>query len=206
MMNKKILNMVVVLVLLGSGSAFAPKAMANEIGLKAGYQYYEGIKAGLFYTVDLGDSFALQPEVYYSQRKFQYSSVTWYDIPGEKAYDTVRFIEVPVLLKYKFNLSGRFKPVLFAGGYAGFRVSRDFYASPVHFILSRYVQVDGGLVVGAGLSGFERGQGKIRLHIDLRWNIGLVDFQELTPYLIEILVPPEYNKNRSLSLMVGVSF
>lgn len=204
-MKKIYLKVFIVLVILVSGisGAFVPAAWANDIGFKVGYQHVEGIKAGIFYTFDLSETVAIQPEVYYSQRKFQYCPTQWYDLPDEKAYDTVRFIEVPVLLKYKFNPGSRFKPVLFAGGYGAFRVSRDFYASSVHFILSRYADVDGGFVVGAG---FQYTEGKVGYHFDLRYNFGLVDVQKLTPYLIEILVPPEYNKNRSLALMVGISF
>jgi hypothetical protein len=192
-----------VILVLGISDAFVSTSWANDIGLKLGYQHFEGIKAGIFYTFDLSDMVAIQPEVYYSQRKFQYGPPDWYDVKGERFDNTVRFIEVPVLLKYKFNLSSQFKPVLFAGGYTAFRVSSDFYASSVHFILSNYADIDGGFVVGAGLKYIE---GKVGYHLDLRFNFGLVDVQEVNPYLIEILVPPEYSKNRSLTLMVGISF
>jgi hypothetical protein len=204
-MKKTFFNVFIVLLILVSGisGAFVSTAWANDMGFKVGYQHFEGIKAGIFYTFDLSDTAAIQPEVYYSQRKYEYGPPGWYDVKGETFYNTVRFIEVPVLLKYKFNLSSQFKPVLFAGGYAAFRVSRDFYASSVHFILSNYADIDGGFVVGAG---FKYIEGKVGYHLDLRYNFGLVDVQEVTPYLIEILVPPEYSKNRSLTLMVGISF
>jgi hypothetical protein len=129
MMRKRFSKGFVVLVMLviGISGVFVSTARANDIGFKVGYQHVEGIKAGIFYTFDLSDTVAIQPEVYYSQRKFEYCPTEWYDLPDEKEYDTVRFIEVPVLLKYKFNLSSRFKPVLFAGGYAAFRVSSDFW-------------------------------------------------------------------------------
>ncbi|NIM17172.1 MAG: outer membrane beta-barrel protein, partial [Candidatus Aminicenantes bacterium] len=149
---------------------------------------------------------AIQPEVYYSQRKYQYSPPDWYDMKGETYYDTVGFIELPILLKYKVKLRGDFKPVFFGGGYASFRLSRGEVKDwPYSFFLSRrlYANVDGGLVVGAG---FKYIEGKVGYHLDLRYNFGLVDVQEVTPYLIEILVPPEYSKNRSLTLMVGISF
>jgi hypothetical protein len=211
-MSKKILKMVI-LMLLGFGSVFTPNGWANEFGLKAGYQYYEGIRAGLFYTVDLGDTFALQPEVYYYQRKFKVGPNEWFDILDKNSYDKVQFIEIPVLLKFKTNLSPRFKPSLFAGGYAGFRMSQESYTNLILLALSRYKQVDAGLMLGVGLETYERGYRKTKIHIDLRWNIGLVNFQELTPYLGDTLVvcgcgciTPKYSKNRSVSILVGVSF
>jgi hypothetical protein len=209
-MRKKFLNMVI-LMLLGFGSVFTPNGWANEFGLKVGYQHYEGIRAGLFYTVDLGETFALQPEVYYYQRKFKIGPNEWFDIFDTKSYDKVQFIEIPVLLKYKINLSPRFKPALFAGGYAGFRISRDSYTNQMLFALSRYKKVDAGLMLGVGLESYERGNRKIKLHVDLRWNIGFVNFQELMPYLCDTYVfcgcmMPEYIKNRSISILVGASF
>ncbi|NIM14029.1 MAG: hypothetical protein GTO45_18440, partial [Candidatus Aminicenantes bacterium] len=73
-MRKKISNRYVICVMLviGISGAFVSTAWANEIGLKLGYQHFKGIKAGIFYTFELSDTVAIQPEVYYSQRKYQY--------------------------------------------------------------------------------------------------------------------------------------
>jgi hypothetical protein len=210
-MRKRFSNGFVVLVMLvlGISGAFASTAWANEIGLKLGYQHSEGIKAGIFYAFDLSDTVAIQPEVYYSQRKYEYGPLYWYgyDMVGETFYDTVRFIEVPVLLKYKMKLRGDFKPVFFGGGYASFRLSREsFMDSPPSYFLGwrRYADVDGGFVVGAG---FQYIEAKVGYHFDVRANFGMGWVQQLDPNMLSpFYIPPIENYNRSLSIMVGISF
>jgi hypothetical protein len=209
-MRKKISTRYVMCVMLvvGISGAFTFTAWANDIGFKVGYQHFEGIKAGIFYTFDLSDTVAIQPEVYYTQRKYDYGpiSCSGYDMVGEMLYDTVRFIEVPVLLKYKVKLRGDFKPVFFSGGYSAFRLSRELetgYAfTPTS--LRRYADVDVGFVVGAG---FQYTEAKVEYHFDVRMNFGVGSIQKLMPSLMSLVYfPPIENYNRSLSIMVGISF
>jgi hypothetical protein len=208
-MRKRFSNGFVVLVMLVSGisGVFASTAWANDIGFKVGYQHFEGIKAGIFYTFDLSDTVAIQPEVYYSQRKYEHGPAGWYDTVGTRYYDMVRFIEVPVLLKYKVKLRGDFKPVFFGGGYASFRLNRgSLMDNPHSFTLSwrRYADVDGGFVVGTG---FEYSEGKVEYHFDVRGNFGIGWVQEQDPNILSFIdIPTIRNYNRSLSIMVGISF
>jgi len=173
-----------------------------------GYQHFEGIKAGIFYTFDLSETVAIQPEVYYSQRKYKYDPIYWsgYDMRGEGFYDMLRFIEVPVLLKYRVKLRDNFKPVFFGGGYASFRLSRGTFIRPPDFFSQscrRYADVDGGFVVGGG---FEHSEGKVEYHFDIRANFGIGTIQKLECELFCEYIPTIKNYNRSLSIMVGMSF
>ena len=200
-MRKKISHgyMVFVMLVLGISGALDSTAWANDIGFKAGYQHFEGIKAGIFYTFDLSDTVAIQPEVYYSQRKYGCGSHSYYHTVGETFYDMVRFIEVPVLLKYKVKLWGHFKPVFFGGGYASFRLSRESeMINAFTFFSRRYAEVEAGFVVGAG---FQYMKAKVGYHFDVRANFGVGPVQKLTYYIF-----PKENYNRSLSIMVGISF
>jgi len=188
-----------------------------EPGFHIGYQSKDGFKAGAFYTIDLGSGFALQPELNFSQRKYEfvhypcyYEDGGLYSIPawGEKDYDTVRFIELPVLIKYRFNAGGNFRPVLFAGGYAAYRISSDYVENRWYGIPYRkYKDIDAGLILGAG---FEHKLGKIKMHYDFRYTVGLVDVQEAgTHHNYEIATycwEPQIRKTSSFAVMVGVSF
>ena len=67
-----------------------------------------------------------------------------------------------------------------------------------------YADMDGGVVLGAG---FEHGRGRMKFHLDLRANIGLSRVQKVEHGMfLSTLTPPIENKNRSLSILVGVSF
>lgn len=206
-MNKKYLKPVFVLVVFGLISAFTPALAANQPGLKAGFQSIEGAKLGIFYAIDIGKALQLEPGVFYSLRNYRVAAPDWYDLPDEKVYDTVRFIEIPVLLKYKFNLKGPFRPFLFSGGYLGFRISEELVSDSMKFggSLRRYSDVDSGIIVGAG---FEHGRGRAKLIMDIRANFGIGRVQKVkNGFLLSSVIPSWMeSKNRSFSIMVGMSF
>jgi len=206
-MSKTVSKIVFVLMVFGLSGAFAPLVLANQAGINAGFQGIEGAKLGVFYAVDLGETLQLQPGIYYTLRKYRVPPPDWYDIPDEKVYDMVRFIEIPVLLKYRFNLKGPLQPFLFAGGYVAFRISEQrIFDNSFSGGFRSYADMDGGVVLGAG---FEHGRGRIKLHLDFRANIGLSRVQKVETglFLSSILpTPPIESKNRSLSILVGVSF
>ncbi|UCH92451.1 MAG: PorT family protein [Candidatus Aminicenantes bacterium] len=204
-MSKRFSKIVVVLMVLGLSGAFASLVLANQPGVKAGFQGIEGAKLGVFYDIDLGETLQFQPGIYYTLRKYRVPPPDWYDTPDEKIYDTVRFIEIPVLLKYRFNLRGPSQPFLFGGGYVAFRISEQMVfdnSFPGGF--RQYAGVDGGVVLGAG---FEHGRGRMKFHLDFRANIGLSRVQKVEHGMfLSSLSPPIKNKNRSLSILLGVSF
>jgi hypothetical protein len=117
----------------------------------------------------------------------------------------VRFIEIPVLLKYKINIKSPTQPFLFGGGYVAFRISEQMvFDSSFSGGFRSYADVDSGFVLGAG---FEHGRGRMKLHLDFRANIGLNRVQKVDHGMfLDILTPPIKSKNRSLSVLVGISF
>lgn len=79
-----------------------------------------GLQLGVFYTKDLSKYFAVQPELFYSQRRLHFYQTELYNSSYSLEVD---YIEVPLLLKFKIPLNWNVKPVLLAGPYAAFKLS-----------------------------------------------------------------------------------
>ncbi len=187
------------------------------------------------FAFDLGHSFKFQPEVLFSQRSYEYTYAPHYfayvaEEDGDPAYqtldcwgysttfkDAVRYIEVPLLFKYVMNEGGKFSPVVFSGGYAAFRVSPREMGEPWDSMRT-YSDGDAGFIVGAG---FEMQRGNVKIHYDLRYNFGMVDVQKVKDFHYYDWCGTDLNtyyeycycrdepvtrKNRSFSMMVGISF
>ena len=78
-----------------------------------------GLQIGIFYAKDFSKYFAVQPELYYSQRGLHFYQTELYN----SVYSlNVDYVEVPVLLKFKIPLNWRVKPGLLAGPYAAFKL------------------------------------------------------------------------------------
>lgn len=183
----------------------------GSIGIKTGLQRAEyeennsfnlnSYKIGVFYSFRLGKDVLLQPELYFSHFGSRFYSSGW--MTGTINKETLSYIELPFLVKYRVPLSSGLRPVVFGGGYFAYRVSRNLYdkvteiyegcvGPPVIYI--PHSERDGGIVMGVGLEHMGKSTG---MHFDLRVNIGLLDVYDGTE---------EYKKrNHSLSFMVGVS-
>lgn len=196
-----------------------------EPGFKIGFQTIDGFRAGVFYSIPLGKNFAIQPEVNYTQRKYRSKALVMLDwfwtlssfipLPSDKVYETARYIEVPVLLKfYSFKAKGNFRPLIYIGGYSAFRISAKKKEDREIWYGNKrdYADVDAGLIAGAG---FEHEVGNIKVHYDLRYTYGLTDILEIQRYTMGCvpegdselyLNDPEFQKNRTFSFSVGLSF
>jgi hypothetical protein len=181
---------------------------------------------GLFYSFQLGKNFCLQPEIYLSYYTYDYAGVVY---PGTSTsrkelrfYDNLRYLEIPVLLKYWIPLKGDLRPVIVAGGYAAFRLSGQIppdepakmgeaywedYQTP---LVRDYAGLEGGVVVGIGI---EHGSGNTKLSFDVRFNIGLTTLAKIFssfPLRDEFgayVLPYNYTqRNHSMSFTVGLSF
>lgn len=205
-MSNRCFRISILLVLFGLSAAFSPYALANRIGLKMGLQTKTNFKFGIFYAFDLGQNLRLQPEVYYTQRNYDFSILhVWLPEQSVPTKDLIKYIEVPLLLSYKLNLSGSIKPVLFGGGYAMFKVGEELIPMDyLNVILPRnYTDVNGGVVVGAG---FELARGKITLHADFRTKIGFGWLRQLDYSKFDIPSPINNGKSSSFSILAGISF
>jgi hypothetical protein len=79
-----------------------------------------GLQIGIFYTYNLSDYFALQPELYYSQRGLNFYQTKLYNTTYSL---NVSYLELPLLLKYNLPLDWGIKPSLFLGPYLAFKIS-----------------------------------------------------------------------------------
>jgi hypothetical protein len=79
-----------------------------------------GLQLGIFYTYNLSDYFALQPELYYSQRGLNFYQTELYNTTYSL---NVSYLELPLLLKYNLSLDWQIKPSLFLGPYLAFKLS-----------------------------------------------------------------------------------
>jgi len=95
-----------------------------------------GFHAGGFLNFQFGDHFSLQPEVLFSSQGAKLESA------GNKQNLKVSYVNVPVMLKYRFT--GGF--YLEAGPQIGFKVSEDTDQQPIdNFAKSTDLSIAGGL-------------------------------------------------------------
>lgn len=159
---------------------------------------HTGLIFGGFYRFDLNDIFALQPEVYYSQKGMQVSgTISGTQVTGK---DLLYYIEIPVLMKVKIPAKGKFIPSLFAGPYASYLLiakekSEWNGESGEKNITDDLKVLDFGLAFGANLD-YEIGKGSIIL--DVRYSLGLLKIQKEGD-------EPD-SKNSSLTVMMGYAF
>lgn len=78
-----------------------------------------GWQIGVFYVKTISRYFAVQPELFYSQRGLHFYQTELYNSAYSLAVD---YVEVPVLLKFKIPLNWSVKPGLFGGPYAAFKL------------------------------------------------------------------------------------
>jgi hypothetical protein len=219
--------LVLLLVLCG-----VPDVYCAEFGVRIGTQRLESNseafrpKVGLFYSFQLGKNFNLQPEVYLSYNTYDYAGVVFAGSASSRKelrfYDNIRYLEIPVLLKYRVPLNGDLRPVFVIGGYAAFRMSGQVTADDSSKLstdwwegyeapLSReYAGVEGGVVLGIGI---EHGSGNTKLSFDVRFNIGLStlakvfsSFPTRNEFGNYALSYDYSQRNHSMSFMVGLSF
>ncbi len=166
--------------------AFATAASAQEsskcLGIKGGLnmfklygddvedaKYLYAFTIGGFFTCNLNEMFALQPEIYYSVKGAK-EETTAGDIDLKLGY-----IDIPVLFKVKFPLEGKnWSPNLYAGPYFAFLLSADLEGYDVK---DQTKSTDLGLVVGAGFD-VKLKEGAQTLNFDFRYSIGFTKLDE----------------------------
>lgn len=169
-----------------------------------------GWTGGLGLGYDFGNGLTLVPELFYI-RKGAHADATVADLntllgytpdPGDDAIPVdltwdVAYLDVPVVLSYRFTTRSRYHPRLSAGPSFGYQLSASIrYADETaEFTASDPTigQYDLGFVVGAGV---EIETGSERLLIDLRALIGRSDIRERPPAL----------RNSGLTLTAGLVF
>jgi hypothetical protein len=155
--------------------------------------------AGIFSTISLNNSLAIQPELNYV-RKGRSNETTQLNTPTETDF-LVNYMQVPVLFQYRNNqMLNKSGSVFYinAGPYAAFVLSTKTRTS--HYDESGTVpaageskNTDWGATMGIG---FQTPIFKQDIRFDLRYDMGLS----------EIAQQPTDYRTKALSLTVGIAF
>ena len=190
--------------------------LSAQVGLKAGVNFSSlsekgaglvsfswgvatGFTLGAFYAININPYLAIQPELYYSKKggKLEGSIL---DILGSKSI-AIHYLELPVLLKFKFPTQSRVSPSVFVGPYVSLKLSDKGEIKVLGLKLEEHLVgikgSDFGLVFGGGID-FK--VSNVLVLLDIRYDLGLVNIAE------PILGIENEMKTRSLVLMAGVGF
>lgn len=195
----------VVVMLCGTGLASAQSLSAGEVaaGVKGGlnaanlseslegtgagtsvsYDLRKGLIFGAFIRKAVSDTFAIQPEILFSQQGASQSD--FMDDYGVK----LGYIQVPVLGVVTFAGDSA-RPFVFAGPALSLKTSAKFSENGVNTDIDDVAGSDVSLVLGAGI---EIAQGSI----EVRYSFGFKDINPDTDFSA---------KNRVLSVLVGYRF
>ena len=170
---------------LAAGLAVAQETGLVAKGLKAGVGSYQfsgddkvldghwphprtGLAGGAFATFALGSAVALQPELLYVTKGANYKE-------GDEKYTfKLDYLELPLLLKYRFPTSCSLRPSLFAGPAVSFKLSargvHEGNGEETEEDLDNCQDWDVGVAVGGGLDFAAAGS---TITFDVRYTIGL---------------------------------
>jgi len=157
---------------------------------------------GAFLTFSLADFLAIEPEIFYSKKGSSYRE----DIDNGVLTTSIglAYLDFPLLVKFYVPMGeeGRFRPMLFAGPYLGWKIRskldltfEDFYG-PVGEThdFTGLKNTDTGLVVGGGIDLDVKGGGKFI--IDVRYSTSFATISKTEAGM----------KNRVFSILIGYSF
>ena len=184
-----------------------------------------GLVGGAFLTINTSPNFSIQPEFLYSTKgmetKFRYTF-------NSVDYETVLqikliYVEIPVLLKYKFSTEGNLKPSFYFGPALGLNVSGNFTGEEGslggdaldlgELDISNLTSTEFSAVIGGELG---IAMGNTTLLLDLRYTAGLTTVFDDASFATAITNSEwafvddngiaDDMKNSGFSLSVGVSF
>lgn len=150
------------------------------------FKQMTNVNFGLVSQIGLTDNFSIQPELNYVQKGFRIQEskdLTLYNVPiplGVNAVTAVKYIDIPVLAKYKFRSAGA-SGYVFAGPSVGYALSGNLEthaqviidikvaSTPINLDAVNYKRFEVGGVVGAG---FEVPIGSAKLFAEARYTHG----------------------------------
>lgn len=157
-----------------------------------GFDSKMGLAFGGFFDFAFSPTFGLQAEVLYSQKGMKESFL------GEDMTLKTDYIEIPLLLKYKFATQGNLKPAIVFGPAVGFLTKADAEGEDVK---DYFKSTDFGLAFGLSLMVENANGGGITF--DGRYTMGMSKILEEDPE------DPGYEpdiKNTSITFLVGYCF
>jgi len=159
-----------------------------------------GLAAGAFLMYSDVNHFAVSLDALYSQRGFRYRAT---DNRGEVDFrQRLNYLELPLLFRYFLNRSGNVRPNLFLGPNVGVLLgaNRSDTGSKNREFFRR---ADFGATAGLGAN-FRMGNAQ-RLHLDLRYTLGLTDLTQ-DNYLRPDNQPFGVVRNSTVNLTLGYGF
>ena len=151
------------------------------------------VNFGLVAQIGLTDNFSIQPELNYVQKGFRIQEskdITLYEVPiplGVSAVTAIKYIDVPILAKYKFRGQGA-SGYVFAGPSVGYALNGNLEthaqviidikvgSTPINLDNVNYERFEVGGVVGAG---FEVPIGNAKLFAEGRYTHGFNEVYEV---------------------------
>lgn len=203
--------------------SLGPKASVNfshaqmvglDLGIRPDIQWIAGGQGGIMAEYKFNELFAITTEVNYTEKGFRTSadydlSFQDLEIPiGVEAVMRLRYIDVPLMAKYKFYCSQRFNAYVTGGGYFGYgvngnlktkaRVILDFNLSntPLNLGNKNFDRTEFGGVLGAGI---ELPVSSGKFIIDARYS------HAYNPLVDDFLVDVRL-RNRGFSLGLGYTY
>ena len=190
------------------------KVSASDIaGFSPTFKSIDGTRIAALVEFELTEKFSIQPEIAYTSRGFKIKEgldlkLFGFDLPlGVEAVTKFKYVEVPLLAKYKFG-NKAVKAYVIAGpsvGYAtkgklktkaSFIVDIPLKSSEINLQSSNIQRVDLSGVIGAGLD-FNVGKGS--LFLDARYTHGFSKMDNLS--IADLAV-----HNRNFGVSVGYKF
>lgn len=155
-----------------------------------------GLAVGAFAHLGIGNYFALEPQVLYSQKGAKYGDAFpgW----GDELTLILDYVEVPVLARIYITNSPKIN--IFGGGYFGYLLSAKYKYSEIGYeeegdFLIQPEDIDYGLVLGAG-GAFPTST--VILRIDLKYSLGLAKIWDMPPN--------DDIRNGVLSILASIGF
>lgn len=150
-----------------------------------------GFVAGGFVSIGVSELFAVQPEIFYSQKGAK-------DTVADTEITTrLDYIEIPVLAKLSFPTESTVTPVFFAGPAVGIEASAKAKSDGDEADIEDTKSTEFGLVVGGGAQ-LAVGDAGGAVTADVRYVLGLTSIDDSSEELDV--------KNGTISLLVGYAF
>lgn len=159
------------------------------------FKTMSSISAGAFYEFDLGHNFSVQPELNYNEKGFKSDiskDLTLFNVNlplGANTTTVIKYVDVPVLAKYKFGSTEGVRAYVMAGPSLGYamngtidtraKVLIDFKvaSTPIDLTSNNYKRVEVAGVIGGGVE--LPISEKAKLFADVRYAKSLMDVYEM---------------------------
>ena len=147
-----------------------------------------------------------QPEIHYSIKGFNVLEADFGQEISSKY--KITYIEIPLLISYKFPLKGKIKPGIVFGPYLGFarkvmEVQTAFGETEKRRLDDNLEEMDAGFVIGGNI---RYRLGHFSIMLDARYNLGLANISKDIMSVSYDFTESDTIKTRSMTLSIGVSF